>query len=216
MRQKFYTSNMFKWSVDTVVKLRTLLEEGKGYAQIADILNTTYDSIRNKTNKLGLKSNDFQQFTVNRSCQNCQKIFIVKRFLPDKFCSQSCAASYNNMAKSTGYRRSKIEIWLEEELSKYYPLLRFDFNKKDTIGSELDIYIPSLKLAIEINGIFHYKAVYGEEKFLQIQRNDLKKSIECSEKGIELHSIDISWIKKFNIEEGEVVLSIIKKIIDSK
>jgi len=48
-----------------------------------------------------------------------------------------------------------------------YPDLVIHFNKKDAINSELDIYIPSLKLAFELNGIFHYEPIFGKENFLK-------------------------------------------------
>ena len=73
----------------------------------------------------------------------------------NNFCSQSCSATYNNKHKMTGNRRSKMEIWIEEELKGKYDF-EIIFNGKEAINSELDIYIPSLGLAFELNGIFHY------------------------------------------------------------
>ncbi len=45
---------------------------------------------------------------------------------------------------------SKLEKWLALQLVTLYPNLDFHFNDKMTIKSELDIYLPSLKLAFEI------------------------------------------------------------------
>ena len=56
---------------------------------------------------------------------------------------------------------------------------------------ELDFYIPKLKLAIELNGITHYKPVYGKEKFERQQRNDALKRELCKEKGITLIEIPL-------------------------
>ena len=80
----------------------------------------------------------------------------------------SCAATYNNKNKTHGTRRSKLECFIEKKLSELYPDLTIHYNQKDTINSELDIYIPSFKLAFELNGIFHYEPIYGEEKLNQI------------------------------------------------
>jgi len=84
------------------------------------------------------------------------------------FCSRSCAATYNNTHKNTGTKISKLEIWLQTKLTEQYPNLEIHYNRKDTINSELDIYIPSLKLAFELNGIFHYEPIYAEDKLNQI------------------------------------------------
>lgn len=91
------------------------------------------------------------------------------------FCSQSCAAKYNNSHKTHGTRRSKLEVWLEEQLLSLFPSLIFHFNRKDAVNSEIDIYIPSLSLAFELNGIFHYEPIYGADKLCQIQNNDQRK-----------------------------------------
>ena len=63
-------------------------------------------------------------------------------------------------------------MWLEEQLTSLYPKLDIHFNRKDTIGSELDIYIPSLNLAVELNGIFHYEPIFGKDKLSKIKTND--------------------------------------------
>jgi hypothetical protein len=54
------------------------------------------------------------------------------------------------------------------------------------MSSEIDIFIPSLKLGIEINGILHYEPIYGEDKLNKIINNDKAKIIACYEVGVEL------------------------------
>ena len=108
------------------------------------------------------------------------------------FCSRSCAATFNNRHKSYGYRRSKLEIYIEEQLAIDFPNLPIMFNSKTAIESELDIYVPSLSLAIELSGIVHYKPIYGIDKFMQIQNNDNHKIICCHERSIKLITIDVS------------------------
>lgn len=91
-------------------------------------------------------------------CKNCSTNFnkvksnIVE--LRNNFCNKSCAATYNNRHKKYGIRRSKLELYLEEQLSEIYPNLNILYSDKNTIGSELDIYIPELKLAFEIQRNF--------------------------------------------------------------
>ena len=71
------------------------------------------------------------------NCKNCD-IEIV-RHLSDlrsksgnSFCSNSCSATYNNKNKKKGTRRSKLEVWIENELKTKYD---FDiiFNGKEAV-----------------------------------------------------------------------------------
>jgi hypothetical protein len=129
------------------------------------------------------------------------------------FCSHSCSAKYNNTHKVSGCRRSKIEIWIEEQLKALYPNLDIAFNDKTTINSELDIYIPSLSLGFELNGIFHYEPIYGQEKLKQIQRNDQNKFFLCQQHNISLCVIDISSMVHFKPLKAQKFLDIICNII---
>lgn len=133
------------------------------------------------------------------------------------FCNHSCAATYNNTHKTTGNRRSKLEIWLEQELPKLYPKLEIHFNRKDAINSELDIYIPSLKLAFELNGIFHYEPIYGKDKLNEIKNNDERKFQACLEKGIEFCIVDTSKQERFTKSSStkylEIITSVINKVV---
>jgi len=153
-------------------------------------------------------------------CDNCCKSFEKQLSQINKsknhFCSSSCAATYNNTHKTKGNRRSKLETYLENELIKYYPDLEIHFNRKDAINSELDIYIPSLKLAFELNGIFHYEPIFGVDKYNQIQNNDNRKFQACLEQGIEICIIDSSQQKYFKKETSQKYLDIITNIINNK
>jgi len=153
-------------------------------------------------------------------CKNCntkfQKDLHRIKNTKNNFCSKSCAGTYNNKHKTHGTRRSKLEIWLEEKLTNHYPNLEIHFNKKDTIESELDIYIPSLSLAIELNGIFHYEPIFGPKKLNQIQTNDISKSKACIDKEIDLCTIDTSGQKYFKESTSLIFLDIITNIISKR
>jgi len=129
------------------------------------------------------------------------------------FCSQSCSATYNNKNRTHGTRRSKLEIFLEKELTNIYTNLDIKFNSKENIGSELDIFIPSLKLAFEINGIFHYEPIYGQEKLNHIKANDIDKKRECRAKAIKLIIIR-DREERFNPSGALKYLNRIRPIID--
>lgn len=164
----------------------------------------------------------FNITTIKDTCANCGKDIVV--FPSDKkksksgrsFCNHSCAATYNNTHKTTGYRRSKLEKWLEIKFKETYSSIEILYNDKTTINSELDFYIPSLSLAIELNGIFHYEPIYGVKKLDEIQNNDKRKFQACIERGIELVIIDTSQHKYVKESTSMKYWNIIKEIIDLK
>ena len=122
------------------------------------------------------------------------------------FCSQSCAATYNNSHKKHGYRRSKLEIWLENRLTKKYKKGSIMFNPIDIIGYEIDILFVKYHIGFEINGIFHYKPIYGKQKLRAIKRNDRRKRLAAKKKGIKIITINVSKMKRFTEAGCETVL----------
>ena len=105
---------------------------------------------------------------------------------------------------------------MEQILPFKYPNLEFHFNRKDAINSELDIYIPTISLAFELNGVFHYEPIYGADKLKQIQNNDNRKFQACLERNIELCIIDVSAMEYFKIDKCQKYLNIITDIIEKK
>lgn len=153
-------------------------------------------------------------------CKNCGKEFLkcnnqIKRSR-NHFCGRTCSATHYNLNKKVGARVSKLEVFIKEALTCKFPDLEIHYNRKDTINSELDIYIPSFKLAIELNGIFHYEPIYGAEKLSKIQNNDTRKIQACIERGIEFCIIDVSNIKYFKVESSLKILDIIERLIGLK
>lgn len=130
------------------------------------------------------------------------------------FCSHSCSAKFNNTNKSFGFRRSKLEHWLEEQLTVLYPTLLIRYNDRSIMGLELDISLPTLKLAFELNGIFHYEPIYGFSKLNSTKSTDQLKHVRCQELHIELITIDVSQQKKFTISNSQPILGCICSTIE--
>ena len=151
-------------------------------------------------------------------CKHCNKSIVIKPYMLTRgkyhFCSKSCKCSYWNAHKTWGSRRSKLELWIESEHTEKYPNLSIDYNKTNTIGAELDIYIPSLKLAFELNGIFHYEPIFGPEKLNATKNTDSGKFRNCLEKGIGLCIIDTTSMRYFKKNGAKKFLNIITNIID--
>lgn len=160
-----------------------------------------------------------KSLSVLAKCENCGKEVkrtqsaIRKNKSNRIFCSSSCAATYNNKHKTTGTRRSKLEAYLEERLRVEFPDLVLICNGKDAIGSELDFYFPQLRLAIELNGIFHYEPIYGKDKLEQVQRNDQQKSLCCATAGIEFCTVDVSTVTHVTSIVKERYWSIVKNLV---
>lgn len=160
--------------------------------------------------------------TINVKCGNCGKPLskTLAEYKSSKsgeaFCNHSCSATYQNTHKTTGCRRSKLEIWLEQKLNELYPQLTILYCDKTTINSELDIFVPSLMLAFELNGIYHYEPIHGSDKLAQIQNNDQRKYQACLEHQIELCIIDSTSLKYFKEHKAQEFLDIITQIINSK
>lgn len=157
--------------------------------------------------------------SITEPCANCQKL--VTRNLAERlsakniFCNSSCAASYNNKHKAYGTRRSKLEVFLEEQLRILYPSLQIIANGKEAIESELDFYFPELRFAIELNGPTHYEPIYGADKFEKIQAGDRQKLIRCYEAGIELMIVDVSKVTYLNKERKKYFLDILTSQLNS-
>jgi transposase-like protein len=162
----------------------------------------------------------FENKHIEVSCLNCDSKFMKKQAEINRnknhFCSHSCSASYNNKHKTKGNRRSKLETWLEEQLTILYPNLEIHYNKTSAINSELDIYIPSLNIAFELNGIFHYEPIYGVNKLHKIQENDQSKTKACHEAKIDLCIIDTSAQKYVKPHTSQKYLDIILNIIKER
>lgn len=217
---KLFTEQEFKEAKSTEkLKLRceecgTVFLKKKSFIQAA--IKGSHSNCSYCSNKcVGRSMQSF--FTV--SCEQCGKLFTkqltdIKRTNHD-FCSKSCSCSYSNAHKTSGQRRSKLEAWLEHKLTSSYSL-HICFNTTDAIGYELDIFIPSLMIAFELNGIFHYEPIFGSDKLLSTRINDSRKFYLCQEKGISLCIIDTSGQKYFKESTSFKYLQIITDIINER
>lgn len=158
----------------------------------------------------------YKSYTQSKmlNCTNCDKVF--KRDLSglnkNNFCCQSCAATYNNKHKTKGYRRSKLEVFIEKQIKNSFPNLEFITNSTKLINYELDFYFPNINLAMEINGIFHYKPIYGEEKLNKIKTNDCAKKKLCKKNKIKLIVIKDKFIK-YNIKDANQIWNKVYNIL---
>lgn len=86
----------------------------------------------------------------------------------------------------------KSEYSLYEMVKKKYPCAIYQYRAKWLEFQSLDIFIPELSVAIEYQGIQHYKPIDifgGKEHFEKQQKLDLKKQLLCKKNNIHL----IEW-----------------------
>jgi hypothetical protein len=158
--------------------------------------------------------NAYHSKKVEVVCLACKKVFLKDLYevnrRPRNCCSPECFKIVNKYHKNWSTNRSKLECAIEAHICNMYPF-EIIYNKTH-IGYELDIHIPSLSLAIELNGIFHKKAIYGMKKLLSVQKTDREKAEECKKRNIKLIVIDVSEdgsSKKIQLQRIEEVIEII-------
>lgn len=93
-------------------------------------------------------------------------------------------------------KNTNLEIFIQQILNEHH--IEYETNNRTILsGKELDIYIPSKKIAIECNGVYWhsmYDSKYHYEKWKQ-----------CKSKGIQLISVWEDWITN----KPEIIRSII-------
>lgn len=188
--------------------------------RVQDVYNSKKFDLLLFCSQLCNGKNHSKKNSIQYQCTHCGVLFTrvmsQAKLSKNHFCSQNCSGTYNNTHKTQGTRRSKLECWLEQELTILFPSLEINYNRTSAIDAELDIYVPPLKLAFELNGIFHYEPIYGPEKLASMQNNDSRKFQACIERGIELCVLDVSHEKYFKPKNSQKFLDIISSIINKK
>lgn len=157
--------------------------------------NTPKKKIRNSTKKLRPNT------LANVNCSNCGKTIQRDRYAREHhkffYCNRSCQAIYANKtynrAGRFGRNRSKAEDELSALISTEFPNMGLVKNDRSTIvgGLELDLWLPSVKIAIELNGPCHYIPLFGTAELTRTMSKDEIKKQECQRLGIRLFIINI-------------------------
>jgi len=131
------------------------------------------------------------------------------------FCNRHCQGNYYSKTFGSN-KRSLLEKKIEEYIKKDYPLLNVIFGDREQCYTmELDIYVPSLNLAFEINGPIHHKPIYGEEPLKTIQNKDNIKQKICKTKNINLVIIN-DVLNYYKDNSKEIYENKIKTKIDER
>lgn len=140
-------------------------------------------------------------------CRNCGKEFVTNNLSYlhyDKIYCKYCSDEYKDY---------KPAIRIYELLDSFD--IEYVKNDRSVIHPyELDIYIPSKNLAIEVNGNFWHSELVGKDKDYHINKTRL-----CNEKGIKLvHIFEDEIANKWDVVESRIksMLSLCERIYARK
>lgn len=169
------------------VQLKTKSEAQKNAIDNGTAVHPTSGKIRTKEEKLkissGLKkywedmSDEMYKLRVDQSKKRWEALSEVDK---DKMMSAAIKS-----IQAAGKEGSKLEKFLYEEITKAGYSVQY--HKKQLIQNqdlELDMYIPSLKTIIEVDGPSHFLPIWGEEKLQKQIKADTQKSGLILSKGM--------------------------------
>lgn len=170
-----------------------------------NILNTYYEKLVNKLKDYNLKlitpKDEYKGINHSQShadyydlkCEICNKNFKYK-FNSHKDLKYACPYCHP-------FYRSKGEEDINNFISQYVSTLCNDRKiLSDAKYNELDIYIPSKKIAIEYNGLYWHSQSQGKDRNYHLQKTEL-----CESKGIQLIQIfEDEWIDKQSIVKNRL------------
>ena len=214
MTEKFGSGRFCSWSCasrkqhsdETKQKIRASVKSYYSTEEGINKLNLARaKSIEAK--KIKARQNTTVKEHIFSTCAYCGKQIDITNKVKSKairhYCNGTCRNIHLNKLKEIGgfsnfYVVSKWELELRELLTQYN--INFEANKRDLLpcGLELDIWLPDFKVAIELNGIFHYsiKPYGGNQEALQKrQQKDLLKKQQCTELGYKLFVFEDRNIK---------------------
>jgi len=125
----------------------------------------------------------------------------------------------NQAVRNSSKTGSKLEHYLLEQLIK--DGYKVDFHKEQILSNtklQIDLFLPTMNIALEVDGPSHFLPVWGDEVLAKNQKYDKKKTGLIIGKGLKL--IRIKQTHDFSKSRAsmlyEKVLKAIKKIDDSK
>ena len=120
-----------------------------------------------------------QDIRIIKECPYCKEGFETSEYKPKTYCGRKECLS-RLLAKKKRSRRSFAELRLQKLLSKVFEVKGDD---KKLIGRQLDILVVKEKVAIEWDGVFHWRPVFGKEHFDSLKAYDRDKEKQLNKIG---------------------------------
>lgn len=203
---KIKNTSLIKWGVDHHFKSHDIVKK-RTESYINKITNKIIESLPTHILYRGRKPNENNTNNIILlTCNKCTNDFEITRQLlqhRNQLIDEVCLICNPILS---GQSKSEIEV-LDFIKSNFEGNVIHKENK--IISGEIDIYLPSINVGIEYNGLYWHSDSYKEKDY------HINKTIECKEKGIKLiHIWEDDWLYK-----KEIVKSIINNklnIINNK
>lgn len=213
-KEKIDKTVLEKYGVDNILSSKDIIEKSK---------KTMLDKYGNEFFQ---KTKFFYDITYNRwkndAIKKLKKYNIVDYILKDdRTIDIKCDVGmdhYYNITSKNLYQRKEIQhnilctvcnsVISQKQSGKELQLLNFLKSNYDgvilenykDIVSELDIYIPDLKISFEFNGIYWHSDLYKEKNY------HLNKTEECEKRGVQLiHIWEDDWMYKQDIVKSMIL-----------
>lgn len=153
-----------------------------------DRVKLKFEEYKIKYNGLFTINFDYLQYwkgdTFNVTCDKCGKTFnSLTRTLRCYICNPKLKGFSNNELELLSYIQDELGLIVETN------------NRKILHGKEIDIYIPSLKIGIEYDGLFWHSEQSGKDKNYHLNKTEM-----CTQLGIQLiHIFEDEWLNKKEI-----------------
>lgn len=120
----------------------------------------------------------------------------------------------NQAVRKSSKEGSKLEKFLLDKLlNDNYKVVFHQEQFLSNTKLQIDLFIPTMNIAIEVDGPSHFLPVWGEDALTKNKTYDSKKEGLILGKG--LYLIRIKQVKDFSKSRSEVTYSKLKQIIDS-
>lgn len=154
-----------------------------GSKKVTDVTRDTEEEVINKFREVHGDLFDYSKVeyisTITKVVITCKKHGDFKQKPNNHLQGAGCPKCSNIVSKS----ETEVRNFIEEYVDVVYSSRKILDSKK-----ELDIYIPSKKIAIEYNGIYYHSDKFRDSNY------HLDKTNDCNDKGIKLiHIFEDEW-----------------------
>ena len=182
-----YPNRIRRILIKSGIPLKTKSEAQKNAIENGTAIHPTSGKERTKEEKLKISSGlkkyweeMSEEMYNSRVAQSKQRWEALSEVDKDKMMSAAIKS-----IQAAGKEGSKLEKFLYEEITRAGYSVQY--HKKQLVQNqdlELDMYIPSLKTIIEVDGPSHFLPIWGEEKLQKQIKADTQKSGLILSKGM--------------------------------